>query len=327
MSPETALLIYGVLIVAASLGGGAIPTLLKITHRRLQLSLSLVAGFLLAVAVLHLLPHATHGISAIAAGGWALGGVLAMFLLQRFAPYHHHEAAEEPADRLEANTDAGDEIGHEPLHHAAKLNWPGVALGLTLHSLLGGVALGAAVSGDPVSSMPGGVVFLAILLHKPLDALTLVGVMRTDGLNKNAQVAANAAFSLAVPIGAAAFYFGVAGAGAAHAPAVSAGLAFSAGLFLCVALSDLLPEVHFHRHDRVPLTVALLVGVALAAGIAVGEHRLLHAGQDHVGQDHAGQDHAGHNQDEHAPPVHDHSGHNHGRPAGEADPHHGHNHP
>ncbi len=32
------------------------------------------------------------------------------------------------------------------------------------------------------------------------------------------------------------------------------GLAFSAGVFLCIALSDLLPEMEFHSHHRVPLS-------------------------------------------------------------------------
>jgi zinc and cadmium transporter len=42
-------------------------------------------------------------------------------------------------------------------------------------------------------------------------------------------------------------------------------LAFSAGTFLCIALSDLLPELQFHEHDRWKLSVALLAGLALMA--------------------------------------------------------------
>jgi zinc and cadmium transporter len=42
-------------------------------------------------------------------------------------------------------------------------------------------------------------------------------------------------------------------------------LAFSAGTFLCIALSDLLPELQFHSHDRLKLSVALLAGVVLMA--------------------------------------------------------------
>jgi zinc and cadmium transporter len=42
-------------------------------------------------------------------------------------------------------------------------------------------------------------------------------------------------------------------------------LAFSAGTFLCIALSDLLPELQFHSHDRLKLSIALLAGFALMA--------------------------------------------------------------
>jgi zinc and cadmium transporter len=48
------------------------------------------------------------------------------------------------------------------------------------------------------------------------------------------------------------------------ASSVTAGaLAFSAGTFLCIALSDLLPELQFHSHDRLKLSLALLAGMAL----------------------------------------------------------------
>ena len=36
---------------------------------------------------------------------------------------------------------------------------------------------------------------------------------------------------------------------------------------MCIALSDLLPELQFHQHDRLKLSVALLLGVALAWGV------------------------------------------------------------
>ncbi|MEZ6076403.1 MAG: hypothetical protein R3C56_12310 [Pirellulaceae bacterium] len=58
------------------------------------------------------------------------------------------------------------------------------------------------------------------------------------------------------------------------------GLAFSAGVFLCISLSDLLPEMEFHLHSRFQLTAALLLGImaAVAIGSLVeGEHAHDHA--------------------------------------------------
>ena len=45
---------------------------------------------------------------------------------------------------------------------------------------------------------------------------------------------------------------------------IGCALAFAAGVFLCIALADLLPEVAFHAHDRFRLTLALFLGIALA---------------------------------------------------------------
>jgi zinc and cadmium transporter len=55
---------------------------------------------------------------------------------------------------------------------------------------------------------------------------------------------------------------------------VSAALAFSAGTFLCIAMSDLLPELQFHQHDRGKLAAALMLGLAVAWGIGVLESQL-----------------------------------------------------
>ncbi len=64
------------------------------------------------------------------------------------------------------------------------------------------------------------------------------------------------------------------------------GLAISAGFFICIALADLLPEVAFHDHDRVKLTIALLLGVVVAMGIEnLPGHSHSHDGQ-HIGHDH-----------------------------------------
>ena len=46
---------------------------------------------------------------------------------------------------------------------------------------------------------------------------------------------------------------------------------FAAGTFVCIATSDLLPELQFHSHDRFKLSAALILGIALAAAMVVVE--------------------------------------------------------
>jgi zinc and cadmium transporter len=79
------------------------------------------------------------------------------------------------------------------------------------------------------------------------------------------------------PLGALLFFFGVEAFSDTGRYAVGAALAFSAGAFVCIALSDLLPEVHFHSHDRVRLTLAFIMGILLAYGLGYLEPAALHA--------------------------------------------------
>ena len=79
-------------------------------------------------------------------------------------------------------------------------------------------------------------------------------------------------FGITVLIGALAFYFtaGHIEAGLQH-QLTGAALSISAGTFLFIALSDLLPEVQFHKHDRLLLFSALVAGVVFMGLIALLE--------------------------------------------------------
>ena len=109
-------------------------------------------------------------------------------------------------------------------------------------------------------------VFLAILLHKPLDSLSIETVMANAGWTSAQRWSAAILFAVLCPLAAMAFYLGM-------APYLESSLwlsgilAFAGGAFICIALSDLLPEVQFHSHDRVRLTLLFLMGIGLALGI------------------------------------------------------------
>lgn len=262
---------YCLAILFASVFGGMLPEWLRLTHRRMEMAVSLVAGVMLGVAVLHLLPHAL--MSAPTTGGperylgvmlWMLGGFLAMFFVERFLCFHHHEA---PGDADDPSHGCDH---HDHVDHGHDITWSGATLGLTLHSVMAGVALAASVlhSGTPAGESAGGSglagfgAFLAILLHKPFDAMTIAMLMAKGGWSPTARCAVNGLFALAIPAGVTLFYLG---ALSGHdASAVGSALAFSAGVFFCVSMSDLLPELQFHHHDRLKLSASLLLGLGLA---------------------------------------------------------------
>ena len=81
---QSLLAVYCILIATASMVGGWLPSVIRMTHLRTQLLMSFVAGLMLGIAMLHMLPHATELLdSAATAGGAALLGILVMFLLMR----------------------------------------------------------------------------------------------------------------------------------------------------------------------------------------------------------------------------------------------------
>jgi zinc and cadmium transporter len=136
--------------------------------------------------------------------------------------------------------------------------------------MLNGVALAAAVQCEAGGSWLAGFgTFLVIVLHKPFDAMTISMLMGRSGWSPLWRHTINGLFSLAIPLGVLIFYFGLMpdqfSASAANQQWwIACALAFSAGTFLCISLSDLLPELQFHRHDRVKLSAALLLGLAVA---------------------------------------------------------------
>lgn len=70
-SPTLLLAGYCVLALLAALAGGALPTLFKLTHARLQLAISFVAGLMLGLSLLGLLPHAMGDLHSVhLASGW-----------------------------------------------------------------------------------------------------------------------------------------------------------------------------------------------------------------------------------------------------------------
>ena len=286
---------YCALIVAASLAGGLLPWLVKLTHRRMQLMMSFVGGLMLGVALLHLLPHAVaKGVSVDTAAWWALGGLLAMFLLIRVFHVHAHEHG--AAGEEEHQHEHGEHHGHKHCDHdhahppeltaERSFSWVGLAFGLALHTIIDGLALGAAVAAEADEAVHGwglyGVgTFLAVALHKPLDALSITSLMASGGWSKRAALIANIVFALMCPLGAIGFVCGLGALTGDQDVVIGCALSFAAGVFLCISLADLLPEVTFHSHDRLWLTAALFLGVALAIGIGFFEHKHVHGGHEH----------------------------------------------
>ena len=281
------LLIFCLVASLASLLGGWFPAAFRLTHTRLQTALSFIGGLMLGMALLNFLPHAAEELHSMGrAGGGMLGGFLVMFLLQRVFHYHHHEPGEdggagqhaEPGHRGEACAQDGARAkGTRPWA------WVAVACGLGVHSVVDGMALAAAVMTDAVNQTltvsVGAAV--AVTLHKPFDGLTVLTLMHAQGASARLRWVVNLGIALTVPLGAMLAWLGLGEDVEANHHFLGGVLAFCAGSFLCVACSDLLPELQFHKHDRLRLTVAVLAGVLVAMMIALWGEPESHSHDSH----------------------------------------------
>lgn len=221
--------------------GGLTPILLPRERRHLPLVLAAAAGVMLATAICHLLPEAYEALHLRASYG-VMAGFITLYLFEQYLTVHICEALGCHVHR----------IGVSAL------------FGLSLHTFANGVALGAGL----LSGL-GGVVFFAIAAHKLPEAFSLTAILLHEQYRRKSIVLMNLLFMSMIPLGALAVQLWAQYADSAF---THYALAFSAGTFLHVAVSDLLPEVHRTTAKRGPVTLAFLAGCAFAIGIGAWLH-------------------------------------------------------
>ena len=232
---------------------------------------------MLSVAILHLFPHSVieldgnTDLSAVA----VLIGILVTFILLRTFHVHQHGSHNEQhvhdhsCNQPEhTHTTASEDPDHCEVHRS-RYSWVGLFVGLGIHSIIDGVAISAIVIESSANAsgtvlLPGIALVAAILLHKPLDAMSVISVMKSSGWDRKNIRLVNITYAAISPLG---IYMAVLGfnifSGGDSTPLLGWTLGISAGCFLTIALSDILPELTFHSHDRLKLTVALIIGIVL----------------------------------------------------------------
>jgi zinc transporter ZupT len=204
--------------VAAGLGNvvGALAVVRHLRRglRAIDACLAFGAGFMLAVCVLGVLPEAFE--ASPLAPLCVLLGYFAVHLAQHvFTPHFHFG---EETHRLSPSA------GHTAL------------LGLTLHTFFDGVAI---ASGFLVSGRLGVLLFLAVLLHKLPEGVTIASVLVAGGHSRGRAVGGAAVLGAATVLG---FLLTE-----RVAPLAQYGLALSGGVTLYVAASNLVPEFQAKR--------------------------------------------------------------------------------
>jgi zinc and cadmium transporter len=208
-----------------------------------RLAVSLSAGVLLGVAFVHMIPEAVELMGAPSTGLLVLLGYLVIYALERFVMVHPCE---------EAHCD----------YHAVGL---AAFIGLSIHSLMGGIALGSALL------VPGlaWAVFVATLLHKAPEAFSLTTLL-VMGKRPIGRVALYiAVFSLMLPLGS---WVAVSGLNHYGIKVVGGAVALSAGTFVYIATGDLLSGTHSKGQSKAEAALAFLLGIGFALMTKWFEH-------------------------------------------------------
>jgi zinc and cadmium transporter len=223
----------------------ALPFLLKkkLSQKVLLTLLSLSVGALLATVFVHFLPEAvSHGYT-LGVALWLLAGFLLFFVLEKFVHYHHNKCHghEHPA-------------GHSHGYHLAPIN----LIGDGIHNFIDGIVIAGAYM---VNVGVGIAATVSVLFHEVPQEVADMGVLLYAGMSKKKAVLYNLLSALTAVVGA---VVGIILAGAIHNFSAII-LPFASGVFLYIAASNLLPELHKHcgLKDTLLHLLAILVGVGI----------------------------------------------------------------
>lgn len=235
------------------------------------------AGVLLAAAFTDLLPEAMHGQEPDGILLATLIGLLGFFMLERFLHFFHH---------------------HHEHKGATKTSSPLIIIGDTLHNALDGVAIGAAFL---ISPSVGIVAAIAVAAHEIPQEIGDFGLLLRNGMQKTKVIWVNVVSALATVVTAVITF----GFGDADSQVVPYLLAITAGFFIYIAASDIIPEIHekLEGQQRDVRPWLLLLGAAFIMIVSPLAHGYIDAGHEHEDEHHsAGELHEYDEDDEH----HDH---------------------
>src|ERR1039458_9436682 len=158
-------LLLGAIAALADVAGGFVLVRAKGVERYLRYFVALGAGFLIATALLEMMPEGLR-LSPRLGPVLIMGGYCVVHLLEHTINAHFHFGEE---------THQGEFVSRDTGNS--------VLAGLSLHALFDGIAIG---SGFLVTNWLGWLIFLAILLHKAPEGFTMSSVMLASGRTRSA---------------------------------------------------------------------------------------------------------------------------------------------
>ncbi len=226
-------LILGAIAALADVAGGFVLVRAKGVERYLRYFVALGAGFLMATALIEMMPESLrlNQPHPLLGPGLIMAGYCAVHLLEHTINAHFHFGEETHTGEFVSRHTGNSVLG-----------------GLSLHALFDGVAIG---SGFLVTSWLGWLIFLAILLHKAPEGFTMASVMLASGRSRRTALYSAVALAAATMAGVLVIEL---------VPSwLPYGLPLSAGVALYVAATDLVPEVN--REPGIRMALVFFAGV------------------------------------------------------------------
>jgi ZIP family zinc transporter/zinc and cadmium transporter len=231
MSPILTSVLLGLTAAGANVFGGAIIVQRNWERSYLRYFVALGAGFMLATALVEMVPASIQLRGPYAGFLILLGYLLVHFFEHTVTPHFHF----------------GEETHADEFVHAHK--GYSVLIGLLIHTFFDGIAI---ASGFLVSPALGWIIFLAVFLHKIPEGFTISSVMLASGRSRAFAWGSSVALGIATVAGVMTM--------AIFRHEVSFGLPLSAGVTIYVAASDLIPEVN--KEPGVRMALLVFVGAA-----------------------------------------------------------------
>lgn len=274
MIPEASDLLNIVLLsLAASLGtgiGGVIATLRTPGRRFYGLLMGITAGVMICLSFLELVNHAWEMAGFLTATiGFGLGATF-MFLLDHFAPhirFSEKEVREKGSSKKVISSGDGGRyrwmvrrgktIDHQLVNTGLLL-----AVGITLHNLPEGIAVGAGYLHNPKFGI---FIAMAILLHNIPEGIATALPLCKGGVRRRAAIGIAFLSGLAEPVGALLSSLFL----VSFQKLVPGALAFAGGVMVFITLDELIPAAREHGHEHY-IAIGIILGsifVFLLSGV------------------------------------------------------------
>jgi ZIP family zinc transporter len=248
----------GIATVAALVGGFVGISVKHVAHSTLCGLVSLAAGALLAVTVVHVVPESAAAIASAGAAGWpltflsALAGLGVFFVVGKYVYYMCPACAATASERQEGYLRLGILL----------------MVTLTLHSMMDGLAIAAGY--ERHDSTLGALILLAVSYHKVPEGLALVSVCRLAGWSRARSLVVTLLVEMTTALGA---LVGVRALQGASTLWLGLTLGFIAGSFLyTVGFATLKEMLEHERNSIIVYAIMGALSILLVQAALVGLH-------------------------------------------------------